>query len=167
MEDKSNKYDKILKENIQEIFLQFAKYYFKIDIQSTEELKDKLQVTEQREADFLRKVVDSQGNTYILHIELQTKDEPNMLNRIQLYHALITHKYNLEVKQYVVCLGENPSKMPNQLPPEKIFKGFDILDLISIDYENFANSTIPEEIILAILCDFKQENQEKVIEKYF
>ncbi len=74
-------YDKIFKENIEELILPLAKKVLSLNLENLEELKDDLQTTIERKPDFLKKVVsnDKKQSDYILHIEFQTVDEPKMV----------------------------------------------------------------------------------------
>ncbi|MDX2302735.1 MAG: hypothetical protein NW226_08035 [Microscillaceae bacterium] len=58
-------YDKILKENIGQFFLALSEKYFGIAIAHTEEIKDKLQTTLEKEADFLRIIYTPAGEKLI------------------------------------------------------------------------------------------------------
>jgi hypothetical protein len=158
-------YDKILKENIGQIFLALAEKQLGIRIQKSEELKDKLQTTLEREADFLRKITTKEGNTFILHLEFQTTDEENMIYRMQEYHAILRKKYGLPVRQYVYYLGEKPTRMKARLNPDEVYTGFDLRSLSQMAYQDFLSSLIPEEIMLALLADFGNETAEEVVAK--
>jgi beta-xylosidase len=139
----NRQYDKIFKENIEHIFLAFCQRYLQIEIEKTEEIKDKLQTTIEREPDFLKIIYPKNQEKFILQIEFQTKNEEGMLLRMREYHAILTKKYKITMKQIVLYLGETPSKMPTRLEEKDIFKGFDLLSLHNIDYKNFVNSEIP------------------------
>jgi len=158
-------YDKILKENIGEFFLSLSKKYLGIEVSQSEELKDQLQTTLAKEADFLRLIYTTQGEKFILQLEFQTADEKDMIYRMQEYFAILQKKYKLPIKQFVIYLGKTEPSMLSQLPEEEIFKGFELKNLYQMDYEKILDSDIPEEIILAILCDFKEENANEVLVK--
>jgi hypothetical protein len=161
----SKAYDKILKENAGKFFLSLSQKYLGIDIQKSEELKDKLQTTLEKEADFLRIIHTPAGEKLILHLEFQTADEKDMLYRMQEYFAILQKKYKLPVKQFVIYLGETEPQMQTELRAEEVFRGFELKNLHQFDYETMLNSEIPEEIMLAILCDFKQEEAEDILGK--
>ncbi len=154
----SKQYDKIFKENVEQIFLALCEKHLHIKIRKTEELKDKLQTTTEREADFLKMVYTKRRKKFILHIEFQTQDETNMILRMQEYN-------NIDIEQIVVYLDDKPSKMITQLPDDQVFRGFKLLSLHTLDYQIFLDSQIPEEVMLAILCDFEQENAKDVLKK--
>lgn len=81
----ANHYDKILKENIDEILLPLAEKLLGISFENSEEIPDKIQITIEREPDLL-KIIEKK---YILHLEFQTADEKNMVNRMYVYHSFL------------------------------------------------------------------------------
>jgi hypothetical protein len=158
-------YDKILKENVGEFFLSLSKKYLGLDIVKSEELKDKLQTTLEKEADFLRIIQTASGEKFILHLEFQTANEKDMIYRMQEYFAILQKKFQFPVKQFVIYLGQGEVTMRTSLPKEEIFTGFELKNLSQLDYQTVLYSDIPEEIILAILCDFKEEEVQVVLHK--
>ena len=156
-------YDKILKENIGELFLVLSKKYLRVEIKHSEELKDKLQTTLEKEADFLRKVETPQGEQLIVHLEFQTSDEKQMVYRMQEYFAILQKKYQLPVRQFVIYVGEKLPQMRTELSRNEVFTGFELMNLKEIHYTQLLDSNIPEEVILAILGDFNNQTSEKVL----
>ncbi len=161
----SNQYDKIFKENIGNHFLSLSKTHLGIEIAHSEELKDKLQTTLEREADFLRKITTPQGEELIIQLEFQTTDEQGMAERMQLYFAMLRQKYRLPIRQFVIYVGNKPPKMRTQLEPEEVFQGFALLNLGQIDYKQWIASNIPEEILLAVLGDFQEKGALQVLKQ--
>jgi predicted transposase YdaD len=161
----SRSYDKIFKENIEPMFELLVVKELDLDIESSEELKDKLQTTLEREADFLRKIYPKHGSPYILHVEFQTKNESNMIYRLQEYHAIIQKKYKLPVRQFVIFLGKGKMTMRSEPKKEEVYKGFTVVNLAQKAYQSYIDSDIPEQVILALLADFGQEKDEEVIDK--
>ena len=162
-----NIYDRIFKENIEPLipFL-FEKVLHLYDVRKTEELKDKLQITLERETDYIRKVVfDGEAwRNYILQIEIQTTDDLEMVFRMILYYSILCYKYRLPVKQFVLYLGDKqPPSMATVLSHENLFYKFTLIDIRTIGYEHFLNSQQPEEVILAILGDMHGKAPEVVI----
>ncbi len=159
----SNDYDKILKENIATVFLPLTAKYLGIRIVRSEELKDKLQTTIEKETDFIRIVETDGGEKFILHLEFQSVDEEGMVYRMQEYYGLLRRKYQLPVKQFVIYLGQKPSKMPTQLAPDEVFTGFTLQSLRDYDYRSLLASDVPEEIILAVLSNFEDKKPAEVV----
>lgn len=154
---------KIIKENIEEVFLPLAEKYLGIKIKSSRKISPKLQTTLEREADFLRTVTTDQQEKFILHIEFQTNDEADMVYRMAEYNAILLRKYKLPVRQFVVFLGEGKPKMRTTLQKSEVIEGFHLTNLKTYDYRSLLISDIPEEIILAILSDYVGEPPVKVI----
>jgi hypothetical protein len=133
-------YDKILKENIAAIFLPLAEKYLGIHILKSEELKDKVQVTLEKEPDFIRIVETREGERFILHIEFQRTDEEGMVYRMQEYYGILRRKYKLPVRPIVFYLGQNVSLMQTRLAPEEVFDGFLLISLNEYSSRNYLRS---------------------------
>jgi predicted transposase YdaD len=158
-------YDKILKENIAEIFLPLAEKFLGIHINKSEELKDKVQVTLEKEPDFIRIVETPAGERFILHLEFQRADEEGMVNRMNEYYVILRKKYKLPVRSIVFYLGQTVSKMQTRLAREEVFEGFLLVSLNQYSSQNFVSSQLPGEIILAVLGDFEGQDPMEVVKK--
>jgi predicted transposase/invertase (TIGR01784 family) len=163
----ANHYDRIFKENIEPMIPFIARRLFGIEmITKSEDLKDKLQYTLEKEADYLQRIIHTNPlEDYILHVECQVKDDKEMLSRMLLYRAIIFHKFKLPVKQLVFYIGQGNSKMENLLTQNDLAYNFHLRDISQFNYENFIESNVPEEVLLAILANFEGENPEVVIHK--
>lgn len=130
---------------------------------SMEELPDDIQHTKERKPDTLKKITDDKGNTFVLQIEFQVKDEDEMVYRMGEYYFMLERKYQLPVKQFVIFLGTDQPKMPTSLDRERLKFDFPLISLSNLDYHIFLNSTKPEEVILGILANFKDEEPEQAL----
>ena len=83
---------------------------------------------------------------------------------MQEYYGILRKKYRLPVRQFVIYLGQKPSRMQTQLAPEEVFTGFALQSLLEYSHQNLLSSQIPEEIILAILSDFGEKQPEAVLQ---
>ncbi|MGB3585259.1 MAG: hypothetical protein WBA23_01910 [Tunicatimonas sp.] len=128
-------------------------------------ITEKLQTTIEREPDFLKKVTLKDNSSIILHLEFQRNDEPEMVYRMAEYRAIIQRKYLVPVRQYVIYLGTEMPKMTTQLPPNEHITGFELKNIHSMPIDQVLKSDIPEEIILAILTDYRSSDAEEVITK--
>ena len=161
----SAQYDKIFRENIEAVISSIMQNVLEITAVSMEELPDDIQHTKERKPDVLKKVTDNQGNTFVLQIEFQVKDEPEMVYRMAEYFIMLERKYKLPTKQFVIFLGADKPKMPTELDRERLKFSFPLVSLSTFDYHVFLNSDKPEEIILGILANFKGENPEKALKQ--
>ena len=156
-------YDKIIKENIAAIFTPLLEKWLDLSIKHTIEIKDKLQTTLEREPDFLKKIIESDNREFILQLEFQTHDDPEMVYRMAEYKALLQRKYKMPVRQFTIHLGNQPPTMRTSLTPEEQITGFELRSIKELSTGEVLNSETPEEIILAILTDYPAVDAEKVI----
>ena len=161
----SAQYDKIFKENIEAVISSIMQNVLEITAVSMEELPDDIQHTKERKPDTLKKITDDKGNTFILQIEFQVKDEPEMVYRMLEYYAMLERKYKLPIEQFVIFLGSEKPKMSNMLDNKRVKFNFSLVTLSELDYHIFLNSDKPEEIILGILANFKGENPENALKQ--
>jgi hypothetical protein len=159
----SAQYDKIFKENIEAVISSIMQNVLKITAISMEELPDDIQHTKERKPDTLKKITDDKGNIFVLQIEFQVKDEPEMIYRMGEYYFMLERKYKMPVKQFVIFLGTNKPTMPTNLNREMLKFKFPIVALSELDYHIFLNSNKPEEIVLSILANFEGEKPENAL----
>ncbi len=158
-----NIYDRIFRENTSSIFIPLIELQLGIDIVRYEPLEFKMAKTMEREVDCLYKIYDHQGKESLLHLEFQTKNNPEMLARMQEYHGLIYRRHKLPIRHIVVYLGKRKSTMNSLLEPDLIFSGFDMINISEIDSNQLISSQIPEVVVMALLGDFKIDQLEKVL----
>ena len=159
----SSQYDKIFKENIEAVISSIMQNVLEITAVYMEELPDDIQHTKERKPDVLKKVTDTKGDTFVLQIEFQVKDEPEMVYRMAEYFIMLERKYKLPTKQFVIFLGADKPTMPTELDRERLKFSFPLVSLSTFDYHVFLNSDKPEEVILGILANFKGENPENAL----
>lgn len=160
-----HQYDKILRENMEAALPGLIKNLLHIHVTLAEELPDDIQHTKERKPDVLKKITDPYGINFILHIELQAKNEPEMAYRMAEYFIMLLRKYKTPVRQYVIYIGNDPPTMPDCICSGPMNFAYQLVTLSSIDYHLFLQSPHPEEKILAILANFGEDNPELAIKK--
>lgn len=160
----ANQYDKIFKENIEVVIPSLMENVLGITAISLEELPDDIQHTKERKPDVLKKVVDSQSNTFVLQIEFQVADEPEMVYRMAEYCIMLARKYKLPVRQFVIFLGKTIPQMETELTMEDLSFKYHLRSIKVIDYQLFLRSEKPEEIVFAVLSNFGADKPETAIE---
>ncbi len=157
-------YDKIIKENIEKISESILHKICGITLEFTENISATIPKTIERRADFLKIGINkATQKKEIFHIEFQTNVHPHMEKRELLYYALLNDKYELPIHQFVIYLGEYNWTTPTHIQHPKLTFSYEVIVLNKLDYQIFIQSEKPEEIILAILADFKKENKENVV----
>ena len=79
------------------------------------------------------------------------------------YYVMLRRKYKLPVRQFVVFIGAGTPKMQTSLVDVRMQFDFPLVVFAELDYLIFLKSDRAEEVVLAILADFKQENAETAI----
>ena len=162
-EEKGNTYDRIVKEDSDFTFDMFMEAKYGVKIENCQSLPEKVPRTLERELDALYKSVTEGDGEKLFHIEYQTKNDNEMVRRVQEYNSLIYRKYGIPIKHVVVYYGNERTKMITQLPEEAIFRGFDLICLYEIEVEEFLNSPKPEVVILAPLGKYEKEQTEEIL----
>lgn len=79
------------------------------------------------------------------------------------YFIMLERKYKLPVRQFVIFLGPDAPRMPTRLVRERMKFDFPLIAFAELDYAMFLKSNKPEEVVLAILADFREENSETIL----
>jgi len=127
-----------------------------LEINEFELIDTEFQRIELRRADILAKTP-----SFLLHIELQSSYDKKMPYRMLRYYLDIRNFYEKEIKQFVIYLGKG--NLPNEINEENLKFRYNLVDIKKVDCEVFLNSNVPESLVLAVLCDFKEKKPNKVI----
>jgi predicted transposase/invertase (TIGR01784 family) len=130
----------------------------------TEELPDDIQHTKERKPDVLKKVTDTNGETFVLHVEFQVKDELEMAFRMAEYYIMLLRQYQLRVRQYVIYIGAGSPTMADHIRSEQMNFKYQLIALSTVDYQLLLRSDNPEEKMLAILANFGSGDPKRIIE---
>jgi hypothetical protein len=161
----SGKYDKILRENIEPIIPFIIQKILGIDYEESRVIKDKLQVTVERETDYLCLILQS-PQSYIMHLEFQSGGDVKMAARMLLYKAILYEKYELPVRQFVIYLGSSKKpRLPTSLVLDNLSFSYQVIRIKEIPIETFLTSDIPEGVIMAILGEFSSFSAKQIIQK--
>ena len=160
-----NQYDKILKENLEAILPGLIRNILGIQAIHNEELPDDIQHTKERKPDVLKKITNQQGETFVLHVEFQVKNEPEMAYRMAEYFIMLLRRYQLPIRQYVIYIGPEKLTMHAHIKCLQMTYQYNLLSLAEIDYKQFLSAEASEEKMLAILGDFNRENPKQVVER--
>ncbi|HWK07104.1 MAG TPA: hypothetical protein VNS58_25900 [Puia sp.] len=159
-----NQYDRIFKENIEAALPGLIKNLLDLHLVHTEELPDDVQHTKERKPDVLKKVTDKNDKTFVLHIEFQVKDEPEMVYRMAEYYIMLHRRYRLPIRQYVIYIGAGIPTMTAHLHLEQMDFKYKLIALAAVDYQLLLRSDNPEEKMLAILANFGSGDPGRIIE---
>lgn len=152
-----NQYDKILKEIIDEVIDTLISRVIGLKVVKSERLEAKLQITNEREADYVLKVTTEDGVVLVLHIEFQSTNYAKMARRELGYWLFLLDIYELPIMQYVFYIGNQPLTMKDHLSYPTTTHTYNLINMQDVDCETFLHSGKPEEIVIAILCDYTKK----------
>ncbi len=158
-----NLYDKIFKEDAEEIFLPLIEKTLGIKIKTFTPFKAKFQTTLEREMDFFYEVETVVGEKFLLHLEFQTEDENDMIYRKSEYHGIALNLKKMEIRHVVIYVGTEKPTMPTKLPENQVYRGFELIDVHAFNHEQLLQSQVPDVIILAVLADYPPEKAESIL----
>lgn len=151
-----NKYDKIIKENLQNLIPALQRQVIKLENARFENLPQvKLQTTIEREPDFLKIMFsDTYPDGCLFQVEFEGKDEKETGYRMLEYGAILVRKFKLPIEQHVIYLLEGePVNLTGTVGFKNIYCRYHVHCLWKISYLNFIQSNDPEEVLLSILAN--------------
>ena len=158
-----NAFDKIFKEIEESVFMHLVEEHLNIKIKEFRPLKEKMQTTIEREMDFFYEVLTESGEIFILHLEFETKDNPEMLYRNGEYHGMALRRKKMKIRHLVIYLGTDTPKMRTRLKDEEIYTGFELVNVHALNTETLLSSQIPDVVLLAVLSNFPKDNSEAIL----
>ncbi|SFD01776.1 conserved hypothetical protein (putative transposase or invertase) [Chitinophaga sp. CF118] len=159
-----NRYDKIIKENMDAALPGIMKDVLNLEVSNSEAIPDSIQYTKERRPDVLKKITDRNNNEYVLHIEWQSQNDKNMAYRMAEYAVMLYRKYRIPVEQYVIFIGKGGVKMSSELKHKNLQFRYEIIDFKKFDYKLFLHSEKPAIKVFAILANFEEDGEDKAVE---
>ncbi|MBV6340549.1 hypothetical protein [Candidatus Magnetobacterium casense] len=156
-------YDKLIKELMEGIEQPLIEDVLGIRADKVTRLNTLMQLTDEREVDFLAKIDCANADSFIAHVEFQSTNDPKMLKRMLRYFIHIYSLYELRVKQYVIFIGKDKMNMKTRLKLPEIRYKYKLIDMRNISCEKFLYSGVPGKIILAILCNMGGRDERELV----
>jgi len=156
------KYDIVTKSIIKEIAYDISKYIIGIEVdKDLTLLEQEFDTVEKRESDIL-----FQSGNNIIHIELQNANHKDMNFRMLRYYSDIVLKYQeYNIYQYVIYTGKYKCSMQENISRDRCQYSYKLIDMATLDCEEFLNSDNPASVALSVLCDFKGQDPSEVVNK--
>jgi len=168
------RFDITLKDAISGLERAFAKAFLNLEIIKAEPLNTNYPKIEEKEADYVCKIVDNENKEYILHIEFQTSNHKYMHFRMLRYLTELHKIHKLPIVQLVIYLGDKKLSMKDGIFFETNFTKIDykymIVDMKELDCQTFLESNESDMIIMSILCKKEYEKREliqKILNKLY
>jgi predicted transposase YdaD len=151
-------FDKIIKKTFTRVYTTLIQKLLGLDLQKTVEIPTTFSKTKEKRADFAVKVMPQNEEPHIVHVEFQTRGVINMhIRELGYYHDFLD-EFGLEVRQYVIFMGNGEHKMIDTIRHKNLNFSYKIIVLKDLDAQIFLDSDNPHELILAILCKYEKKN---------
>ena len=148
--------DLISKQLLKRLLVDFGVQLFKLDIVDADLLSNEQPRVEGKRADLVARVRNTQGASYILHVEVQNDNRTDVpLRMLRYYSDLALEHVGEEIKQYLLYIGKAALTMPDHVQTSEWRYCYKVLDMRSQDSDDFLHSNNPDALVLAILCDPK------------
>ncbi len=108
---------------------------------------EKTQSTAERQADLVGRAPDRT----LVHVELQSTNDPKMALRMAEYYLSIYRRHKKFPRQFVLYLGQKPMRMKTTLGPHDQFS-YTLIDVRQLDGEDLLESPNLGDNIFAILA---------------
>ncbi len=138
------------------------------DMVTVEEIDTVTKRPKELRVDFAQKITPKSNIPYILHLEFQSDISDNMPFRMLEYYEVLARKNHLEVEQILVYVG-NPKKEAIQegINHKNLHFHYKVLDLSKLPFRKLLSSNTPNEIVLSILANLREESPSNAIELIF
>ena len=167
--NKGDTYDELFRDNVFNIILPVAEDLLDLKIDNPVPFLTDIVRISKREPDYVGKFEEKPGQEALLHVELQSNDDPRMVHRMREYQCLYEGRFELPMHQYCIYLGQKPSKMATHLrqriPNAHNNYSYKLIELRNYSSRLFLNSNTPEMVLLAILGNYGGETPEAIISK--
>ncbi len=106
--------------------------------------------------DFLGEMADGS----ILHLEVQSTNDPDMHLRMHRYFCLINEKYpDREIIPFVLYVANKRMNMTTEIKKKYVTYRYELIDIRDIDCRVLMNSESAGDRLLSILCKIKSERK--------
>lgn len=141
----SVRFDEAIKEILQSTHLRLLEHLAGSTVRNW--LNVELPQTRMRRIDLLADLANGQ----LFHLELQTRNDPNIGRRLLEYRLLIEDALQREPEQMVLYVGWERMRMPSVLNRKNLRFDYSLVDIRDLDPKDLASSERIEDRILSIL----------------
>ena len=148
--------DLISKKILKRLLVEFSTQLFGLNIVDAEPLDTEQPRIEGKRADLVARVKDIEGESYILHVEIQNNNQAHFPIRMLRYYTDLALTYpDEDIKQYLLYIGKAALTIPGHIQTSGWRYCYRILDISKHDSEDFLNSTNPDALVLAYFATSK------------
>ena len=128
--------DIVSKEILKRIAVDIAQVLLHLKVDHAEIIETEYQRIEDRRADLVAQMQGAEGS-FILHIEIQNDNQPNMPWRMLRYRNEIGHSQpKHDIRQYLISIGKAPLRMVDHIQQTGLDYHYRIIDMHTVDCQN-------------------------------
>ncbi len=155
-----------MRENLEHPTDRFLGLFFSEQVESVVPLIPNIrQMILEKETDMLVSLKLKNRDEFILHLEFQTRNDPDMAMRMASYDFMIHLRHRKEVVSIVIYMGSERMTMNNTVSFNGNYYQCQIIDIRDIDPELFLQSESPKEIIMAVLAGKSDHDRELIVQR--
>jgi len=142
-----------------------ARHLLVLDAEAVELLETQNQRIEDRRADLVARMRATDGQEFLLHIEIANDNKANMPLRMLRYYTDIRFAgHRGLIRQFLIYIGADCLIMPAGLDePGLLDYHYGLLDMHRVDCAGLLVQDNPDALVLAVLCDFGDRRPQEVV----
>ncbi len=158
--------DIISKQLIRQLVQDMAHYILGLELTVIKELSTESQRIEQRRADIVMLVQSLDGEEFVLHLELQNRNDTQMPYRnLRYYSEMRLAGINEPIRQFVIYTGKPKLNMPDGIEDNGWNYRYTLIDMHQLDCERFIHQNTAEALVMAVLCDFQGRDEADILKE--
>ncbi len=104
-------------------------------------------------------------NDTIVHIEIQSTHDPEIVYRMPEYYWLVKRRYKLPLRQVLLYVGEGSVRMPDRIAEDGNLMKWTVVDVREFDAATLIKEGNPGDLALAILAEGAEKQLRALLEK--
>jgi len=142
-----------------------ARHLLEIDGEAIKLLETQNQRIEDRRADLVARMRATDGEEFLLHVEIANNNAPDMPLRMLRYYTDIRFAgHPGPIHQFLIYIGANRLTMPAGLDePGLLDSRYGLVDMHQVDCAGLLAQDNPDALVLAVLCDFGDRRPQEVV----
>ncbi|WP_295390510.1 hypothetical protein [uncultured Thiodictyon sp.] len=157
--------DIISRDTLKRLTTDLARHLLGIEAEAIELLETQNQRVEDRRADLVARMRTTDGNEFLLHVEIANNNKNDMALRMLRYYTDIRLAgHQGAVRQFLIYIGTEPLRMPDGIQePALLEYHYGVVDMHQINCAGLLVQDNPDALVLAVLCDFGGRQPQEVV----
>ena len=148
--------DIISRDTLKRLTTDFAHHLLGLDAEAIELLETQNQRIEDRRADLVARIRETDGEEFLLHVEIANNNTTDMPLRMLRYYTDIRFAgHRGPIRQFLIYIGADRLTMLAGLDESGLLDyRYGLINMHRIDCAGLLVQDNPDALVLAVLCDF-------------